>query len=130
MKKKAKDKKQQEMPEFAFKQFTPEESRIYEEAMHAYREALAGGKKLNDAYEAFSIADSGLRALIQADFLKVLIAERHIGRRQDLETVAKDLGVSPDLLRDTYGRMLQEVGAAAADEFVQESGGLAPSTDD
>ena len=130
MKKKAKEKKKPAMPEFSFKQFTPEESRIYEEAVDKYREAVAAGKNLKEAYEAYAIADAELRALIQADFLKILIAERHFAKRQSLEEIARDLGISADLVRDTHARMLQEVGVSSGSKFVEETGGLGPTTDD
>jgi len=120
MKKKDKDKKKDDMPEISFKQFTPEEDKIYEEAVQAFRAAVADGKKLKEAYDSHAIADAELRSLIQADFLKIMIAERHFAGREPLEKVAADLGVSPDLVKDTYGRMLQEVGITAANQFGQD----------
>ena len=130
MKKKDKPKKKEDMPEFSFKQFTPDEDKIYEEAVNAYREAIAAGSKLKQAYDAYPVADDDLRSLIQADFLKILIAERHFAQRQELEKIASDLGVPLDLVKDTYGRMLQEVGMTASNQFVQETGGLTAKTDD
>ncbi len=129
MKKKDKTKKQ-DMPEFAFKEFTPEESSIYEEAVNKFREAVSGGKTLKQAYESYAVADQELRSLIQADFLKILIAERHFAQQQPLEKVAKDLDVSLELLMDTHARMLQEVGVAAADQFSREHGPLGPKAND
>ncbi len=126
MKKKDRQKKQKDMPEFSFKEFTPEESRIYEEALNAYREAIAAGRTLKQAYETYSIADQELQSLIQADFLKVLIAERHFGKQQPLEKVAKDLDVSLDLVMDTHARMLQEVGVTAANQFGEEFSSVIP----
>ncbi len=130
MKKKNKEKKKADMPEFSFKEFTAEESAIYEEAIHKFREAVSAGKTLRQAYDSYAIADEALRSLIQADFLKILIAERHFAGREPLEKVAKDLGVSLEILMDTHARMLQEAGMSAADQFTREHGGLAPQTDD
>lgn len=130
MKKKDKAKKKQSMPEFSFKEFTPEESRIYDEALNRYREAIAEGKSLQQAYESYSIADEELGSLIQADFLKILIAERHFAGRESLEKVAADLGISLELVRNTHARMLQEVGMTTANQFVQESGGISQKTND
>ena len=130
MKKKNKAKQKPDMPEFHFKEFTPEESRIYEEALKAYRDSITAGKTLKQAYETYSISDQELRSLIQADFLKVLIAERHFGQQQPLEKVAKDLDISLDLVMDTHARMLQEVGVTAANQFGQEFGGSIPKTND
>jgi hypothetical protein len=130
MKKKDKAKKKQDMPEFSFKEFTPEEDKIYEEAVNKYREAITAGQTLRQAYESYSIADKVLKTLIQADFLKIMIAERHFAQRQSLEEVAKALDVSLDLIKETYARMLQEVGVTAAGQFGKEFGGITPKTSD
>ena len=118
------------MPEFSFKQFTPEEDRIYEEAVTKYREVLAAGKKLKEAYDSYPIADNELRSIIQADFLKILIAERHFAKRESLESLAADLGISHDLVKDTFSRMLQEVGVTASNEFGRQFGGVRTETND
>lgn len=120
MKKKGKTTKDQDMPEFSFKEFSPEESRIYEEAISKFHEAIAAGKKLREAYDAYPIADDELRNIIQADFLKILIAERHFSKREPLETLATSLDIPLDLAKSTLARMLQEVGITAANQFGQE----------
>ncbi len=130
MKKKDKPKKKADMPEFQFKEFTPEEGVIYEETVNKYREAVASGKTLRQAYESNTVADKELEKLIQADFLKILIAERHFGLNQALEEIAKSLDVPIKLISETHARMLQEVGITAANQFSQEYGGLAPKTSD
>jgi DNA transposition AAA+ family ATPase len=128
--KKKKDAKKQDMPEFAFKQFTPDENRIYEEAISRFRSVLEAGKSLREAYESYSIEDKDLENLIRADFLKIVIAERHFGKGQTLEDLAGALGVPLELVQDTKNRMLQEAGVTAASQFGQEFVGLGNSTDD
>ena len=130
MKKKDKQQKPKEMPEFEFKEFSPEESRIYEEAVNKYRESVTEGLTLKQAYESFVVSDPELRSLIQADFLKILIAERHFALGQGLEEVARSLDVGIELIRDTHARMLQEVGVTAANQFGQEFESLTPKTSD
>lgn len=130
MKKKDKDKKKPVMPEFHFKEFTPDEDKIYTEAVNKYREAIDAGKTLRQAYESYSIGDKELESFIQVDFLKIMIAERHFEKRQSLEDVAAALAVSPDLVRDTHKRMLQEVGVTAADQFGREYGDGIPKPND
>jgi hypothetical protein len=133
MKKKSKDKKKEDMPEFEFKEFTPEEDRIYVEAVDSYRAALAAGRKLKEAYAGYPIEDEELRSIVQADFLKILIAERHFARQETLEAIAVSLDVPLDLVNDTRKRMLQEVGITAANQFGHEMRGVHPDeikTDD
>lgn len=130
MKKKEKTSKKADMPSFDFKEFTDEESRIYEEAIPKFREAVDAGKTLRQAYESYTIADKKLEKLIQVDFLKILIAERHFGQHQSLDDIAKALDVSASLIKDTYARMLQEVGVTAASQFGEQFNGILPKTND
>src|SRR5512137_1526258 len=102
--KKKKAPKQEKMPEVAFKEYTPEEDRIYTEAVTKFREAVAAGKTLKEAYGSYVVADKELESLIQADFLKIMIAERHFSAKEPLEKIAKDLGVPESLVKDTFGR--------------------------
>ncbi len=125
MKKKDKAKKKPDMPEFKFKQFTPEEDRIYAETVGRLREAVGQGRTLRQAYESHPVEDKELEKLIQADFLKIMIAERHFGQRQPLEDLAKNFDVSLDLLKDTLARMLQEIGVTAGRQM-----SAPPKTDD
>ena len=124
--KKKKTPKKADMPDFAFKEFTPDEDRIYTEAVTKFREAIGAGKTLKQAYEGYAIADKELEKLIQADFLKIMIAERHFTGQEPLDKIAKDLGIPADLVSDTYGRMLQEVGVSAASQFGKDFGDLNP----
>ena len=130
MKKKDKERKKADMPEFEFKEFSPEEGRVYEEAVNKYREAITAGKNLRQAYEGYSVADKQLETLIQADFLKIMIAERHFGQGQTLDEIARALDITADLVKNTHARMLQEVGVTAANQFGHEFGGLEPKTND
>ena len=120
MKKKSKAKKAQDMPEFSFKEYTPEESRIYDEAVNAYREGVTGGKSLRQAYDSYPISDEELKSIIQADFLKILIAERHFAQNMSLEQIAKDLNVPGELIRDSHARMLQEAGITAMNQYHEQ----------
>lgn len=127
MKKKEKAPKKQNMPEFDFKEFTSEEGKIYDEAVSKFREAVTAGKSLKQAYESFTIEDRELEKLIQADFLKILIAERHFAQRQPLDEIARALGISTNLVKETHARMLQEVGITAASQMGEEFDGIIPT---
>ena len=120
--KKKKAPKKEDAAEFAFKEFTPEEDRIYTEAVTKFREAVGAGKTLKQAYESHPVADKEFEKLVQADFLKIMIAERHFSGKDPLDKVAKDLGISTELVKETYGRMLQEVGVTAASQYAETAG--------
>ena len=123
--KKNKDMKKQDMPEFKFKQFTAEEDRIYAETVGKFREAVSQGKTLRQAYESCPVVDKDLEKLIQADFLKIMIAERHFAQGQPLEDLAKAFDVALELLKNTLARILQEVGITAG-----RQSGTPPKTND
>ena len=128
--KKKKPPKKATMPDFEFKEFTPDEDRIYSEAVAKFRESVAAGKSLRQAYESYSFADKDLEKLVQADFLKILIAERHFSGKEPFDKIATDLGIPVDLVKDTHGRMLQEVGISAAEQFGQQFGEMKSETND
>jgi len=128
--KKKKDAKKKDMPEFEFKQFTPEEDKIYEDAISKFRAALDSGKSLREAYASYTIEDEDLGNVIRADFLKIIIAERHFAKGQTLQDLAGVLSVSVDLVQDTKNRMLQEAGVSAASQFGQVVTGLEKTTND
>jgi hypothetical protein len=131
MKKRQREKtKKADMPEFLFKEFTPEEGKIYEDAVNKYREAIAAGKTLRQAYESYAVADKELEALIQADFLKIMIADLHFGKGKSLADVAAALSVPNELVQDTKKRMLQEAGVTAGNQFGEQFGDVVPKTDD
>jgi hypothetical protein len=131
MKKRQKEQaKKADMPEFHFKEFTPEEDKIYEEAVNKYREAIAAGKTLRQAYESYSVVDKELETVIQADFLKIMIADLHFGKGKSLAEVAGSLKIPHDLVQDTKNRMLQEAGVTAGNQFGQTYGNVVPKTDD
>ncbi|HAK59709.1 MAG TPA: hypothetical protein DCO77_04910 [Nitrospiraceae bacterium] len=119
-----------EMPEFAFKEFTPEEDKIYNETVEQYREGVKQGKALKEIYEGVSLEDKELQKIIEADFLKILIAELHFAKGMSLDELAKSLSISPEVVQDTMKRMLQEVGMTAANQLNQEVGGDTEKTND
>ena len=132
MKKKKKEKEenaQQGMPDIAFREFTPEEDKIYHEAVEKYRALVSEGKSLKETYESVTIEDTELQNIIQADFLKIMIAELHYGKGMHIEELSQTLSVSTELVQDAIKRMLQEVGMKAAQEFTKQSG-LTPETSD
>ena len=98
--------------------------------MLKFREAIDAGRSLRQAYESYSIADKELSNLIQADFLKIQIAERHFNQGKSLEDIAGALDVPVTVVKETHARMLQEVGITAANQFGQEFGGFEPKTND
>jgi hypothetical protein len=127
--KKKKTAKKQTMPEFQFKEFTPEEDRIYSEAVGKFKEAVAAGKTLGQAYETYAIEDEELKSLVQADFLKILVAERHFGQRQQPRPDRYGSRRVPGPAQEHPRPDAQKSGVTAAAQAGQQVGDLAPKTD-
>jgi hypothetical protein len=62
--------------------------------------------------------------MVQTDVLKIVIAESHFSGKEPPDKIAQDLGIATDLVKDTFGRMLQEVGVSAANQFGRAFGNL------
>ena len=68
--------------------------------------------------------------MIQADFLKIMIADLHFGKGKSLADVAAALSVPNELVQDTKKRMLQEAGVTAGNQFGEQFGDVVSKTDD
>ncbi len=105
------------MEEFRYKEYTEEESRRYEQALQKILDGLRSGLPFREACDAVHHDDEALRAFVEDDALKIMIAEMHYNGGQSLEEVARKLGVAVDTLARANREMLQDVEAASVDVF-------------
>jgi len=105
------------MDDIIYKEYTEEETRIYNEAMVKIRAGLNNGLSLKEACSAVDVADAELKKLISDDVLKIMIAEMHFGKGLTLEEVAKALKVSLKAINAAIMEMLEDAGIAAAEEY-------------
>lgn len=105
------------MDDIIYKEYTEEETRIYNEVMVKIREGLKNGLTLKEACGAVAVADAELKKLISDDVLKIMIAEMHFGKGLTLEEVAKALSVSLKAINAAIMEMLEDAGIAAAEEY-------------
>ncbi len=110
------------MNDVQYKEYTPEESAIYETAIARIREALQGGLSFEEACREAEIADAGLRVFIEDDALKILLAELHFGGAMPLHDFAERLRLPLKRVNKAVAEMLQDAGIAAAELYRQESG--------
>jgi hypothetical protein len=111
------------MENVKYKEYTPEESMIYEQAMARIRKAVGDGVSFPDACGLAEVKDSELRAFIVDDALKVIIGEMHFGKGRSLEDVAETLKVPLRVLYKAVAEMLQDAGIAAAEAYRNSSAG-------
>lgn len=104
-----------------YKEYTPEEDRIYHEAMAKIREAMGNGLNFSEACDAVRVDDPELKGYIVDDALKVMIAERHYGKGMPLPEVAETLKVPLKKIMTAHREMLEDVGETSAELYRQHS---------
>ncbi|MBF0505754.1 MAG: hypothetical protein HQL09_02860 [Nitrospirae bacterium] len=102
------------MGDFKYKDYTPEESRIYDEAMVKIREGMKNGLSFSEACSAINIQDPELKHFIEEDALKVMIAEMHYQKGIPLPQVSDTLKIPLKKINAANMEMLEDVGTTAA----------------
>jgi hypothetical protein len=97
------------MENFTYKEYTEEESRIYNEAMDSIMEGLQSGLNFVDACESLNIEDKKLKEFIMDDALKIMIADIHYNKGLPLEHISGALNVPIDEVTRAHGEMLEDI---------------------
>ncbi len=95
--------------DYRYKEFTDEESRIYERSIKSIIENLNNGLTFNLACESLDIRDEELRNIIVDNALKVKIAEMHYGKNLTFDEISRILDVSIERLIRANEEMLEDV---------------------
>jgi hypothetical protein len=98
-----------------YKQYSPEEDRIYTESIAAIREGMKNGLTFDKACDAITVEDEGLKEFILDDALKIMIAEMHYGKGVSLSEVARALNIPMSRVSVASLEMLEDAGVAAAE---------------
>lgn len=102
------------MADFKYKEYTPEESKIYDESMIKIRTGMKNGLSFSEVCSALTIQDPELRRFIEDDALKVMIAEMHYEKGVPLPDVADALKIPLKKIIAANIEMLEDVGTTAA----------------
>jgi hypothetical protein len=105
------------MADFTYKQYTPEEKKIYTTAVTIIQEGLKNGLSFREACSMADVSDSELKRFVMDDVLKIMIAEKHFGKGLALQQLAVMLKLPLKLLELARLEMLEEVGIASAEAF-------------
>ncbi|HXW69290.1 MAG TPA: hypothetical protein VEJ88_06745 [Dissulfurispiraceae bacterium] len=109
------------MSDFKYKDYTPEEGLIYNDAMVKIRKGMENGLSFSEAFSMVEVKDTELKHFIEDDALKVLIAEMHFEKAIPLPQVADALKVSLKTLNIAVTEMLEDIGTTAAGIYRQEN---------
>jgi hypothetical protein len=105
------------MEDFQYKEYTEEESRIYNKAMDDIMAALQKGSSFDEACAFVDIADGELKGFIVDDALKVLIADIHYAKNLPLEYIADTFKISMDIINKANKEMMQDVEIASTEVY-------------
>jgi len=86
----------------------PQDSKIYENAIRTIRKNLGMGLSYKAACESLKGIDEGLKSFIAEDFLKILIAEDHLGTGIGIDDMALFLGLPYEKIQDSLSDMMEE----------------------
>jgi hypothetical protein len=106
------------MKDFQYKEYTEEESRIYNEAMNNIMAALQNGSNFDEACASVDVADGELKGFIVDDVLKVLIADIHYAKNLPLEHIADTFKISMDIINRANMEMMQDVEIASSEVYM------------
>lgn len=109
------------MAEVKYKDYTVEESMIYDAAMTEIREGVRNGLSFREACSGIDVKDAGLKQFIEDDALKVIIAEMHYHNRIPLQQMADMLKLPLKSLNIANREMLEDVGVTAAEIYRQNN---------
>ena len=98
-----------------YKEYSPEEDRIYSESITKIREGMKNGLTFSEACQSIDVADEELKEFILDDALKIMIAELHYGKSMKLDEVSRTLNVPMARISVASLEMLEDAGIAAAE---------------
>ncbi|MCG6550799.1 MAG: hypothetical protein L7F77_00620 [Candidatus Magnetominusculus sp. LBB02] len=105
------------MEDIKYKEYTKEESRIYDQAMEILKKSMDQGLSFDDAVLRLDIADEELKRLICDDFMKIFIVQFHYEKGLGLKDVAKRLGITHERVTEAHKAMLQDVQITSIAEY-------------
>lgn len=95
--------------DFIYKEYSEEESKIYEKAIGEILGNIKNGMNFQQAIDSVEVQDNELKALIEDDALKILIAELCYVSKIPFEELAKMLELPIDRVRNANFEMLEDI---------------------
>jgi hypothetical protein len=111
--------------DFVYKEYTPEESKIYEQAIKEILQNIKNGQSFKEATNNVSVEDAELKALIEDDALKILIAELCYVSKIPFEELADMLQLPVEKIQIANFEMLEDMQLTLNQTFKNQRGGNA-----
>lgn len=97
------------MENFRYKEYSPEENKIYNLALPLILEGVKNGLSFNDACDRVEVENKELKEFIVDDALKIIIAELHYVQRFSLQEVADLLEISTAIVNKANEEMIEDI---------------------
>lgn len=105
------------MEDFTYKEYTEEESRIYDRALKEILGELSKGASFDEACRSVEVADAQLKSFIVDDALKVVIAEMHYKGGMPLERLADTLKLGIERLSLANREMIEDIETMSSEVY-------------
>lgn len=105
------------MEDFTYKEYTAEESRIYDRALKEILEKLSQGASFDEACRSVDVADAQLKGFIVDDALKIVIAEMHYKGGMSLEQLANTLNIRSERLALANREMIEDIEMTSSEIY-------------
>lgn len=109
--------------DFVLRNYSDEESKIYDSAMKEIMQNIKNGMSFREAVDNVFVEDEMLKGLIEDDALKILIAELCYVSKIPFEELADMLKLPLDTIRKANLEMLEDVQATLNQTFRQKRRG-------
>jgi hypothetical protein len=97
--------------------WSPELHKIYEQAVRQLRQKISHGQTYEQAFDTLSDLDHEMRAFIEDDFLKIIIAEEHFGADIPIDDLALFLGLPIRQLEACRDSLLMDMHFESSEHF-------------
>ncbi|MCX7988774.1 MAG: hypothetical protein N2647_04965 [Thermodesulfovibrio sp.] len=107
--------------DFVYREYSDEESIIYEKAINEILINIKNGMTFQDAIDNVNVTDRNLKSLIEDDALKILIAELCYVSKIPFEELAKMIGLPLERIRTANFEMLEDIEATLNNTFNKDN---------
>lgn len=105
---------------FVFREYSDEETKIYEKSMKEILQNIKNGASFREAIDSVKVEDNQLKAFIEDDVLKILIAELYYVSKIPFEELSTMLKLPLETIRKANFEMLEDIELTLNNTFNQK----------
>jgi|SRR5208283_387579 len=105
------------MTDINYKEYSPEEGKIYDDSIAKIRGGLTNGLSFKEACSMVEVEDADLKKLIFDDALKIMIAEMHYSKGLLLSQISEKLKVPLKTIEIAKKEMMEDVEVTATEVY-------------